>query len=172
MLHLSTGQQLVVRGLGHDAHASFSAGLEKIEGRLRRYKRRLKNHHAQPSAKVEAMAYVVMRSPDDDDSLFEDDWGADGSAGSGAPQGAIIAETEAPLKTLTVSMAVMELDMAEQPVVVFRNVAHGGVSVVYRRADGNIGWIDPERTRPLAGNGADKSKTAAPGVNGARSAVN
>ena len=172
VLHLSTGQQLVVRGLGHDAHASFSAGLEKIEGRLRRYKRRLKNHHAQPSAKVEATAYVVMRSPDDDDSLFEDDWGADGSAGSGAPQGAIIAETEAPLKTLTVSMAVMELDMAEQPVVVFRNVAHGGVSVVYRRADGNIGWIDPERTRPLAGNGADKSKTAAPGVNGARSAVN
>jgi len=172
VLHLSSGQELVVRGLGHDAHAAFSAGLEKIEGRLRRYKRRLKNHHAQPNLKVEAAALTVMRSPDDDDSLFEEDWGADGSAGSGAPQGAIIAETEAPLKTLTVSMAVMELDMSEQPVVVFRHAAHGGVSVVYRRADGNIGWIDPERTHLPAANGAQTSKAAAPGVNGARSVVN
>jgi hypothetical protein len=54
------------------------------------------------------------------------------------------------VKTLTVSMAVMELDLTGAPVQLFRNAAHGGLSVVYRRADGNIGWIDPERTRSRA----------------------
>jgi hypothetical protein len=62
----------------------------------------------------------------------------------------IIAETEATVKTLTVSMAVMELDLTGAPVQLFRNAAHGGLSVVYRRPDGNIGWIDPERTRSRA----------------------
>jgi hypothetical protein len=62
----------------------------------------------------------------------------------------IIAETEAPLKTVTVSMAVMELDLTGAQAIVFRNAAHGGLSVVYRRADGNFGWIDPERTRASA----------------------
>jgi hypothetical protein len=59
----------------------------------------------------------------------------------------IIAETEKPVRTMTVSMAVMELDLTEAQTIVFRNAAHGGISVVYRRPDGNIGWIDPERTK-------------------------
>lgn len=173
VLHLASGQQLVARGPGGDAHSAFSAALDKIEGRVRRYKRRLKNHHAAPAAKSEPASLIVFRAPDDDDASYEDDWGADGSAGTGAPQGAIIAETEAALKTLTVSMAVMELDLTEQPVIMFRNVAHGGISVVYRRTDGNIGWIDPERTRPAttqarAPNGAgEKTPISAPrAVNG------
>ena len=151
VLHLSSGQEMMVRGLGGDAHSAFSAALDKIEGRIRRYKRRLKNHHATPSPKSEPTAMVVLRSPDDDEAAFEeafaDEWGEDGSAGAGAPQAAIIAETQAALKTMTVSMAVLELDLTEQPVVMFRNAAHGGLSVVYRRTEGNIGWIDPERTR-------------------------
>jgi hypothetical protein len=61
----------------------------------------------------------------------------------------IIAETQAPLRTMTVSMAVMQLDLTESQTIVFRNAAHGGLSVVYRRPDGNIGWIDPERTTHL-----------------------
>jgi hypothetical protein len=89
----------------------------------------------------------VLRAPEDEDEAGDDEWGRDGSAGAGAPQGAIIAETESQVKTLTVSMAVMELDLAEAPVVLFRHAGHGGLSVVYRRADGNIGWIDPERRR-------------------------
>jgi len=52
---------------------------------------------------------------------------------------------------MTVSMAVLELDLTESQTIVFRNAAHGGLSVVYRRPDGNIGWIDPERTKPMAG---------------------
>jgi hypothetical protein len=58
----------------------------------------------------------------------------------------VVAEIQNPLRTMTVSMAVMELDLTESQTIVFRNAAHGGLSVVYRRSDGNIGWIDPERT--------------------------
>ena len=69
------------------------------------------------------------------------------------PAAMIIAESQEELKTMTVSMAVMDLDLTEQPAIVFRNAAHGGLSVVYRRADGNIGWIDPQRTKAFNGSG-------------------
>ena len=65
----------------------------------------------------------------------------------------VIAETDTELKDMTVGQAVLELDMTGYPVAVFRNAAHGGLSVVYRRPDGNIGWIDPQRTRSSNGNG-------------------
>ncbi len=146
---LASGQQIVAAGKAADAHGAFDIALGKIETRVRRYKRRLKNHHQHlggGSRLAEAAAYVVLRSPADDEGE-EDEWGSDGSAGDGAPAAAIIAETEAPVKTMTVSMAVMDLDLSDAPLVLFRNAAHGGLSVVYRRRDGNIGWIDPERTR-------------------------
>ena len=146
---LGSGQQLVARGTGGDAHSAFDIALTNFETRLRRYKRRLKSHHPHlggPGGPREQAPYAVLRAPADEDEA-DDEWGVDGSAGAGAPQGAIIAETEAPVKTLTVSMAVMELDLAEAPMVLFRNAGHGGLSVVYRRPDGNIGWIDPERRR-------------------------
>ncbi len=144
---LATGQQLVARGQGGDAHAAFDAALTKVETRIRRYKRRLVNHHANGAAKgdPEMASVTVLRAPEDEDD-FAEDWGADGSAGAGAPAAMIIAEAQAAVKTQTVSMAVMELDLTGLPVVLFRNAAHGGLSVVYRRSDGNIGWIDPERT--------------------------
>jgi hypothetical protein len=124
--------------------------LDKIETRVRRYKRRLKSHSVQANAKrEETAARYVLRSPDDDDDL--DDWGE--ADHQGAPTGMIIAESEETLKTMTVSMAVMELDLTESRTIVFRNAAHGGLSVVYRRPDGNIGWIDPERTQSQNGNG-------------------
>ena len=66
----------------------------------------------------------------------------------------VIAEMERPIRTLTVSMAAAELDLTDSPTIVFRNAAHGGLSVVYRRPDGNIGWIDPERAKAVNGNGA------------------
>jgi hypothetical protein len=67
----------------------------------------------------------------------------------------IIAETEKPVRLMTVSGAVMELDLTEAQTIVFRNAAHGGLSVVYRRPDGNIGWIDPERTKSRNGSEGD-----------------
>ncbi len=147
-VHLNTGQQLVARGHGGDAHSAFDAALIRIETRIRRYKRRLVNHHASGSrAEAEMASLVVLRAPDDA-GASDDDWD-DVENGAGAPAAMIIAEAEAAVKTQTVSMAVMELDLGGAPVVMFRNAAHGGLSVVYRRGDGNIGWIDPERTPNL-----------------------
>jgi ribosomal subunit interface protein len=147
---LGTGQQLVVRGQSADAHSAFDSALTKLETRIRRYKRRLVNHHSSNSSTKgapEMASYTVLRAPDDEDDVeVTEEWGSDGSAGAGAPEAMIIAEAQSAVKTQTVSMAVMELDLSGLPVVLFRNAAHGGLSVVYRRADGNIGWIDPERT--------------------------
>jgi ribosomal subunit interface protein len=141
---LASGQRLQSHGLGGDAHGAFSQALAKIDTRIRRYKRRLKSHSIAAEAKAAELASsYVLRAPDEAADL--DDW--DETPGDGPPAAVIIAESQAELKSMTVSMAVMELDLTEQPAIVFRNAAHGGLSVVYRRADGNIGWIDPERTR-------------------------
>ena len=142
---LASGQHLQSLGQGGDAHGAFSQTLAKIETRIRRYKRRLKSHTVAATAKAaETASLYVLRAPDGDGE--EDDW--DGA--SGPPAAMIIAETESVLRTMTVSMAVMDLDLTESQTIVFRNAAHGGLSVVYRRSDGHIGWIDPERTRTVA----------------------
>jgi ribosomal subunit interface protein len=145
---LASGQQLQSHGLGADAHAAFDEALQKIETRIRRYKRRLKSHSTAATAKAaETAAFYVLRAPEDEG----EDWGE--LDGHTPPAAMVIAETEAALKTMTVSMAVMELDLTESQTIVFRNAAHGHLSVVYRRPDGNIGWIDPERTKVLNGSG-------------------
>lgn len=148
-VHLASGQTLLSHGLGHDAHAAFSTALDKIETRIRRYKRRLKSHSIAANHKqAESAAFFVLRAPESDID-DADGWDDDHEAHNRheAPKGMVIAESEAQLKTLTVSMAVMELDLTESQTIVFRNAAHGGLSVVYRRPDGNIGWIDPQRTQ-------------------------
>jgi ribosomal subunit interface protein len=142
---LASGQPLQSHGLAVDAHAAFSQALAKIETRIRRYKRRLKSHTLAAAAKAaETASLYVLRG---DDSA-EDDW--DQAGADHPPAAMVIAETEAPLKTMTVSMAVMDLDLTESQAIVFRNAAHGGLSVVYRRTDGNIGWVDPKRTKRQA----------------------
>ena len=144
---LASGQQLRSHGLGADAHAAFTSALDKVETRIRRYKTRLKDHSGAATAKAaETASYFVLRAIDDD----ADDWHGEDD---GPPARMVVAESDAVLKTLTVSAAVMELDLTEAQTVVFRNAAHGGISVVYRRPDGNIGWIDPQRTRSLNGSG-------------------
>jgi ribosomal subunit interface protein len=140
---LASGQQLQSHGLGADAHGAFSTALDKIETRIRRYKRRLKSHSVAANAKqAETAALYVLRAPED----TADDDGWDAAEGHGPPAAMVIAETLEPLRSMTVSMAVMQLDLTESQTIVFRNAAHGGLSVVYRRPDGTIGWIDPERT--------------------------
>jgi ribosomal subunit interface protein len=141
---LASGQQLTTHGLGGDAHLAFDAAMSKMQKRIRRYKNRLTDHHPQALARQEAetAAYYVLQSPDDG----PDDPDLDAEA-AGFPEPMVIAETETKIELMTVSMAVMELDLTESQTIVFRNAAHGGLSVVYRRPDGNIGWIDPERTK-------------------------
>jgi ribosomal subunit interface protein len=162
LLRLASGQQLDSHGAGDDAHAAFDSALGKIERRIRRYKRRLKNHH-RPAGKVgsETAPLFVLRAPETE----AEDEGWDELAESGShepPSGVIIAESQAVLKTMTVSMAVLELDLTDSQTIVFRNAAHGGLSVVYRRPDGNIGWIDPERTRPTNGVDAEEGRDPSP----------
>lgn len=139
---LASGQQLTTQGIGGDAHLAFDAALQKMQKRIRRYKNRLKDHHIQAQARqAETAAYFIIQAPDDDDESLDED------VGDGFPEPMVIAETEKTIGTMTVSMAVMQLDLTESQTIVFRNAAHDGLSVVYRRPDGNIGWIDPERTK-------------------------
>jgi hypothetical protein len=108
---------------------------------MRRYKRRLRDHHAQlrePTEPVEsARDYVLAPIEEDEDSDQEID--------RQHPIGAatVIAEISTELPRLTVGEAVMRLDLANAPVLLFRNWAHGELNLVYRRTDGNIGWVDP-----------------------------
>ncbi len=146
LVRLPTGQQLAASGQGGDAHSAFSEALDKLETRIRRYKRRLKNHHPHnggPRGPAETAPLMVLDA--DEMADVDDDWGETG--GEGASGAMVIAESEAQIKNQSVAMAVMELDLSDAPVVLFRNAAHGGLSVVYKRGDGHIGWIDPARTR-------------------------
>lgn len=140
LVHLPSGISLQAEGHGGDAHSAFGIAIEKLEKRVRRYKRRLRNHHADtksPLPAEDAAAYVLAPLKDENE---------DTPAPTEDPP-LVIAETTVPVRTMTVSMAVMQLDLAETPALMFRNAAHGGLNVVYRRQDGNIGWIDPERTQ-------------------------
>ena len=148
---LASGQQLTTHGVGGDAHVAFDAASARMQKRIRRYKNRLKDHHPQALARqAETAAHYVLQvpAPSDEDDADDEDL----EAGEAAfPEPMVIAETEKPVEMMTVSMAVLELDVTESQTIVFRNAAHGGLSVVYRRPDGNIGWIDPERTGADAG---------------------
>jgi hypothetical protein len=108
-----------------------------MEKQLRRYKRRLKDHHRERAEPVEfggASSYIVAAAAEEEDA--EPD----------TLQPFIIAEMETRIPSLSAGEAVMQMELAEASVLVFRNERHGGVNVVYRRDDGNIGWIDPVQT--------------------------
>ena len=147
-VRLASGQTLVSHAYGADAHGAFDGTLDRIEKRIRRYKRRLKNHKPAQTTGQELAPVMVLRAPNDEmaEELidhYEDYYDDEADTPAHAPSSMVIAETEAQVRTMTVSMAVMDLDLSNYPVVLFRNAAHGGLSVVYRRPDGNIGWIDP-----------------------------
>lgn len=129
-LHLDSGIVLQAAGAAGDAYASFDQAAIRIETRLKRYKTRLRDYHAAPDG-GDPLAYAVIESPEDDVEEPEG-WSP-----------VIVAESTKPLKSMTVGFAVMELDLTGAPVVVFRNAGHGRMNIVYRRADGNVGWIDP-----------------------------
>jgi ribosomal subunit interface protein len=141
-VRLASGISMQVQGHGPEAHAAFGDALTKLEKRVRRYKRRLRNHHADnksPLPAEDAAAYVLAPLAEEED--------ADAPQTNGAEVAPlVIAETKVPVRAMTVSTAVMQLDLMEAPALLFRNAAHGGLNLVYRRPDGNIGWIDPERS--------------------------
>lgn len=133
-IHLPSGATMEGQGVASDAYAASDESLEHVEKRLRRYKRRLKDHSKQAKAKNGTM--FVLENPITDNS--EDDMEYDGNA-----EPLVIAEKSSKIRTLTPGMAAFELGLADNGVVVFNNARHGGLNVVFKRSDGNIGWIDP-----------------------------
>lgn len=136
-IHGNTGTHagLVVKSqaLAPDIYAAFDAAADKISKQLRRYKRRLKGHHNENKAANIKNARKYVLQPENFDAELEE---------KGAP--AVIAEKATPIETLTVSEAVMKMDLAHLPALMFNNAGNGRFNVVYRREDGNISWIDPE----------------------------
>ncbi|MGK7868509.1 ribosome hibernation-promoting factor, HPF/YfiA family [Falsiroseomonas sp. E2-1-a20] len=145
-INLKAGRNLFLRGEGEgaDAHRAFEVAAEHVAKRLRRYRRRM-NDHARSLASErnpeqgEPARQVVLRPEEDEET-------ADPAMAEGGDSPAVVAETPAVIDRLTVGEAVMRMDLAHVPVLMFRNRATNGLNVVYRRGDGNIGWIDPKTT--------------------------
>ena len=137
VLHLTSGITLEASGAAPDAYQSFDQTAARIEKRLRRYKRRLKDRQAEKrtDGAVDS-AYSVLAAPGEEVE----------EAGEYHP--VVIAETTRPIQRLSVSDAVLELDLSGAPVVVFHHAGTGRVNVVYRRGDGAIGWVDPPPAQP------------------------
>ena len=134
VVHLSTGLNVQARGAANDIYAAFEACREKMDKQLRRYKRRLKDHHrerVEPVVFGQADSYVLAAEVED------------AEAQDGSLEPIIIAEMESRVPTLSVGDAVMQMELSGTPLLVFRNEKHGGVNVVHRRDDGTVGWIDP-----------------------------
>ncbi|MGI9522741.1 MAG: ribosome hibernation-promoting factor, HPF/YfiA family [Hyphomicrobiaceae bacterium] len=134
-IRLRTGLLLEASGEGEDAYVSADAALQRLEKRVRRYKRRLKSHHTDGRSAVYSQYPLndyVVEVPQEDVETGESH---DGSL--------VIAETERMIREMVVRDAVMQLDLTEEAFLVFRNAANGATNIVYRRQDGNVGWINP-----------------------------
>jgi ribosomal subunit interface protein len=138
-IHGNTGTHsgLVVKskGIAADVYAAFDEAATRVEKQLRRYKRRMKAHHADKAERNVAYAAkkYVLQTEDNHDELAEE----------GAP--AVIAEKATEIERLSVREAVMKMDLSDLPALMFFNASHGRLNVVYRRVDGNISWVDPEQ---------------------------
>lgn len=135
--HLASGVFLAAHGDAGDAYGAFDGALEKLEKRVRRYKSRLRDHHGNGKAPLpsESASYYLLAPLVDEDE--------DETVAAPDPNPVVVAESQTALREMTVGQAVMQLDLAETPAIVFKNAAHGRLNVVYRRRDGHIGWIDP-----------------------------
>ncbi len=134
VVHLSTGLTAQAKAHANEIYSAFDKCNEKMDKQLRRYKRRLKDHHRDRAEPVElfgASSYILAASEDFEES--EPD----------SLQPMIIAEMETRIPSVSVGEAVMQMELVGAPVLVFRNEGNSGINVVYRREDGNIGWIDP-----------------------------
>lgn len=134
-IHLSTGLTAQAKAHATEIYAAFDECAEKMEKQLRRYKRRLKDHHSKRKEPVEqlgASSYILAPSEGVDDSEPE------------TLQPMIVAEVETKVSTMSVGEAVMQMEISGAPVVIFRNESNSAFGVVYKRDDGNIGWIEPK----------------------------
>lgn len=134
-VHLSTGLTASAKGHAHEIYNAFDSSCEKLEKQLRRYKRRLKDHHRSRQSPVETLdapMYVLAPSGHEEEEHEPRDLNP-----------IIVAEMATKIPSLSVGEAVMQMELLGASVMIFRNEKHSGVNVVYRRDDGNVGWIDP-----------------------------
>ncbi|MEN8197311.1 MAG: ribosome-associated translation inhibitor RaiA [Pseudomonadota bacterium] len=138
-VHVGRGILIQGRAEADDPYVAFNSAVEHIAKRLRRHKRRLRDHHKISSKEKDgtpAQQYVIAGG--DDATEIE---GEEGS------EPVVIAEMTMDIESLTVGEAVMRMDLADAPAIMFRNSAHGGLNMIYRRPDGNVGWVDPRGNR-------------------------
>jgi ribosomal subunit interface protein len=147
-LHIGRGMVVNSAAAAADHYVAFDTAAERLAKQLRRYKRRLRDYHGKARAAAgegPEMARSFVLAPIDEDDEDE----ADSAAVVGSAP-VVIAEMSTELPHLTVGEAVMRMDLADAPVLLFRSRSHGELNLVYRRGDGNIGWIDPAGTRRLS----------------------
>ncbi len=137
--HVGRGIQLEAQGEAKDPYPAFDAAADRLSTRLRRYKRRLRDHNNKSveGASLPAQQYILAGEGPEETG---DESNEDG-------QPAVVAEMTTEIPTLTVSEAVMRMDLGNLPAMMFRNSAHSGLNMIYRRSDGNIGWLDPRGNR-------------------------
>lgn len=138
-VHVARNIQMQGHAEANEAKAAFDFAMARIAKRLRRYKRRLRDHRnaGHETAAVQAQQYVLAAG----DNYEEEQIAEDG-------QPLVIAEMTTTIDNLTVGEAAMRMELANTEALVFQNIAHGGINVLYRRSDGNLGWIDPQGNRP------------------------
>lgn len=147
-IHVGRGMLLQAAGEAQDVHPAFDMAADRLAKQLRRYKRRLRDHGrvpASPSDVLPAQQYILAPEREPEEGAV--DGLGEGAAGGANDQPIVVAEMETEVPSLTVGEAVMRMDLADQGALLFRNRAHGGINMVYRRQDGNIGWIDPRGNR-------------------------
>lgn len=135
-VHLSTGLTASAKAHAHEIYAAFEATADKLEKQLRRYKRRLKDHHKDRTTPIDvfgAASYILASSEAENEDAEPE-----------TLQPIIVAEMETKIPSLSVGEAVMQMEIAGAPLLVFREQGNDRVNVVYRRDDGNVGWIDPK----------------------------
>jgi ribosomal subunit interface protein len=132
-VHIGRGILVQAESSADQAYAAFDLAMDHLAKRMRRYKRRLRDHHRAETQSFRAAQYILAPEAEEEVEPVIN--------GNEAP--AVIAEMQTEIPTLTVGEAVMRLDLSDMKAMMFTNRAHGGLNMVYRRNDGNIGWVDP-----------------------------
>lgn len=140
LIQIGKNVMVVADATDHDPYASFEAAATKVSKQMRRYKKKLRDHHERiqqtPEEEImKARDYVLAAAPEQDDSPDDAESG---------DEPLIVAEMSQDIMSMSVSDAVMRLDLSGENAMLFRNASHGGINMIYRRDDGNIGWVDPE----------------------------
>jgi ribosomal subunit interface protein len=150
-IHVGGGIVLQANHEADDPYPAFDVAAKLVAKRLSRYKDKLRDHHKNDkAAELLAATYTTLKTDDNE--------------AEGGDEPVVIAEMEMQVQTLAVADAVMRLELGDMPALMFRNPKHSGLNMVYRRKDGNIGWVDPvgaKKAEPVKKTAVVKKKTAA-----------